>query len=125
MVFIDRFFLRWYIREVQLIWHIKMKKTVKPDFLLDADKALKRKGIEDALATLNERALSDGSRPISISSVMARYRLSCMVILVCSIFSSSVLLFASLYFLTLPSPYTYATTLDGKLYEMKPYKTER
>lgn len=124
MVFIDRYFLWWYIREVQLIWHIKMKKTVKPDFLLETDKALKRKGIEEALASLNERSEADGSRPISINSVMARYRFSCVVIMACSIFSSTVLLLASLYFMTLPAPYTYATTLDGKLYEMKPYKTE-
>lgn len=102
-----------------------MKKTLKPDFLLDTDPALKRKGIEDALAGLNERAQSDGEPLVSINSVMARYRLSCVVIMACSIFSSVVLLLASLYFMTLPSPYTYATTLDGKLYEMKPYKTER
>ena len=125
LVFIDVAVNECYIRVVNSLWRMTMKKIVKPDFLFDSDAQARKTAIEQALIALDDKAKADGEPPVPISDVMARYRLSCITILASSIFASIFLCLAALYFTTLPAPITYATTLDGKLYEVKPYKVER
>jgi hypothetical protein len=102
-----------------------MKKTKKPDFLLNPDKDARRKSIEEVIRQLDAGAQAAGQRPIGIDSVKARYEMSCMLIMITSVFSTIIMALASAYFVSLPSPKTYATTQDGKLYELKPYKIIR
>lgn len=104
---------------------VDMKKIKKPDFLLNPDKDARRKSIEEALHKLDAAAQAAGQRPVPIDLVKARYEMSCMVILIASVFSTIIMALASVYFVSLPSPKTYATTQDGKLYEIKPYKIIR
>lgn len=88
------------------------------------DPVARKKAIEECLMELDARATSLGEPQIPISLIQGRYELSCWIILLSNALATALLLIASVYFTTLPRPYSYLTTQEGVLHEIKPVKID-
>lgn len=102
-----------------------MKKSKKLECFDIHDPAERRKAIEAVVRELDDKGVALGEPLEQMSNVKARYSLSCSTILWCSIIASTFLALSSLYFITLPRPFSYVSTQDGKLYEIHPLKIEK
>lgn len=117
--------MQWYISEnFQL--SIKMKKNPKITKLFEIEDPDERKQAASAiLLDLQKKGDALGEPPVSVEIEKTLYSASCTVILVCSIIGTIFLAGSSFYFQSLPRPFSYLTTQEGQLYEIKPYKIVR
>lgn len=102
-----------------------MKKAKKPDFLDIEDNDERKKAIEAALNEMNERGVALGEPDAGIRAVVSRYSFSVTIILWATIIGTLALSASAIYFSFLPSPFSYISTQDGKLYEIHPVKREK
>jgi hypothetical protein len=102
-----------------------MKKNKTLECFSIQDPAERRMAIESVVRELDEKGIAQGEPLEDMSNIKARYSLSCAVILWCSLIASTFLAISSIYFVTLPRPFSYVSTQDGKLYEIHPLKIEK
>lgn len=104
---------------------MKIPKKNYPKVFSDDPNADRRKEAEDALNAIEERSLEYREADRSADDYAGLFRFSCGFIMWSTIFGTTLLCAASIYYSLIPSPTAHITTQDGGLFPLTPIAVQK